>query len=176
MEIHKGSARIAFVGHRFTAKVPNPKTIYDSLPSLIKFLRKRNYYLIRKWFQMPEKSIYGFKHAIVGFLENWREFRYSEALQDVAVPTHASVFGILNLQDSAPDIPDIISDEQLIGVLEQAVGDLIKRDYHTFQQRSNFGIHNGRVKIRDYGGAKTGPFLKAYRDEFRIALGKLCDA
>lgn len=172
MEVHRGKSRIAFVGERFTLKVPNPNT-FRHFADILEFLKFRDFKELYHWFQYSEGNYCGFRWAISGFLQNWREFMLSKELGEIVVPTRLSVLGLLNIQDTSTDLPATINNGGLFATLGVAIGTDIMRDTHTFHETDNFGIHDGQAKIRDYGGPKTGPILKKHFDAIKRTLESL---
>ncbi|MCK9186118.1 hypothetical protein M0P48_01630 [Candidatus Gracilibacteria bacterium] len=172
MEIHKGTSRIAFVGGNLTVKVPNPHTLRH-LAKIFEYLKLGDLEELRNWFGYTEGNCVGFRWAISGLLQNWREFLLSKELSVIAVPTRLSIFGLLNVQDTAQNLPSTISDKDLFVTMGMAIGPEIMKDPHSVYGTDNFGIHDGRAKMRDYGNVKIGPILKGHIDPIREALKNL---
>lgn len=168
MEVHLGSSRYAFVNGTYAFKVPR----FDFITQLK--LLKTQYDLkgfkgIINWLTRSEDSMWGIKRLLVrGSAQNLRELRLSRKLKSILVPTRASILGLLNVQDKA--LPVNLEMEDLIKILEKYVGEDIWKDSHTFCNPDNYGIHDNKVKLRDYGGKNAQSVLIEHREDLRNAF------
>lgn len=169
MKIEKGTSRIAIVGERATLKIPQIHGIFV-MKELIKATRNGR---LRKYLTGSEKHPQSLtKHLLRGWLENLREWRLSGEITDTVVPTRFSIFGIINVQDTAPDV-DIP-----FGAVYDELRKLIAEDLvyqhggHTMPGKSNFGLHDGQIKLRDYGELGLEVLLKDYGNQLKQALEK----
>lgn len=170
MKIKKGSSRIAFVGEEFTIKVPNPSTL-KAIKYPLEKLSKGESHLFRRWFEYTEGNGTGLRRVFSGVLQNRREAQLSSELEDIVVPTRISIFGLLNIQNTAPT-PSASLEEIGIKMIIASNGDAM-RDLHTFCQSENYGVHNGEIKLRDYGSPRLAPILRKHSNAIREALAEL---
>lgn len=166
MKIEKGTSRIAVVGEHVTLKFPQ---IHGTVAFkyLIKAIRTGK---LRRYLTGSEKLASLRGQLLRGWLENWREWRLSKEITETIVPTRFSIFGIVNLQDTAPDA------DLRYGEVYNALRAIIDEDLvyehggHTMPGTSNFGVHDGKLKIRDYGELGLDVLLKEYGAQLKQAL------
>lgn len=168
MKIEKGTSRIAIVGEKITIKLPaiDFKRMIRAIREAIKGGWLMDY------MTDSENHIHSFaRHALRGFKENIREYRLSQEISDkTIVPTRISIFGILNIQDTAIDVdlPHPAIGTVLIDKIPNQI--MIDHGAHTILDSSNFGLHEGLLKIRDYGELGLDFLLKNYEKEIEQAL------
>lgn len=168
MEVHRGSSRYAFINGTHAFKVPRFDFI-TQLRLLKSLYDTKGLKGILNWFTRSEDSMWGLKRLFVrGFNQNLREGRLSRKLKDIVVPTLTSIFGLLNIQEKASPVDLEIDD--VTKTLEKYVGDDIWQDSHTFCHPDNYGIHEGKVKLRDYGGQSAQSILVNHREDLRNAF------
>lgn len=171
MQVHVGSSRYALVNGTYAFKVPR----FDFITQLK--LLKTQYELsgvsgILNWLRRSEDSMWSLKRLLVrGFSQNLREGILSRKLRDIVVPTYLTVFGLFNVQAKSEPINLEIDD--VIRTLEEHVGDDVWKDEHTFCNPENYGVHNGKVKLRDYGGKKANGVLIEHREDLKNAFGAM---
>ena len=172
MRIKKGSSKVAFVGDKLTYKIPyfSPKAL-KAIPEDIYVCWK-----VGKWrglieYFMDERDYICFKQRILsGWLQNLREGRLSKLLGDLVVTTHFSLLGLLNIQGTAKSID--FDTATLREAIKSEIQDSIQ-DAHTFLVPHNYGWHNDRVKLLDYGAKDVREFIFKYRSNFQRTLDVL---
>ena len=166
MRIASGSARMVVVGKRYAVKVANIN-FSNAIKDFRWRVRKR--LPLKIYFSRPPEVLGGIQyHLLRGICENRREARFSKILGDIVVPTRFSFLGIFNVQETAgPHNLDGIHD-----IFMGLVGRIgaVQKDRHTFAHGNNFGIHDGRLKIIDYGSKEACSVLLLHAREFRSAL------
>lgn len=166
MKIEKGTSRIAIVGERTTLKLPrlqiltNIRCIRDSL--------KRGW--LREYLTQDERHASLSRHLLGGLLANRREWHLSKKETEILVPTRFSIFGLLNIQDTATDIEMTMT--AIAIKLRRKIPDeiLFTQHGHTFQGSDNFGVHEGRLKLRDYGELGLEATIEKYEEVIAQAL------
>ena len=168
MKIQKGKSRIAIVGDTITLKFPNPK-ITRTIKGLYYAAKKGN---LQKYLTQNEKHFSFSSEMLRGWFENLREWRLSQEFTDIVVPTRFSIFGLLNIQDTAKDVEMEYAEigPALRGKIPDKV--MLNNGQHTITGSDNFGWHDGKLKIRDYGELGLDFLLENYRDELREALAE----
>ncbi len=172
MKFRKGSSRVALVGENFTFKAPYiaPKNLMR-IPSDIHLC-----WQLGKWKGLIEYFTDGddftcFQQNLLrGWLQNLRERRVSKLLNDIVVPTHLSLFGLLNVQSTATDIN--LSMSKLGEIIKGEIPDNIQ-DAHTFLAPGNYGLHHDSVRLLDYGERGVYEFIQKYRPNFQTAFDTL---
>lgn len=109
-----------------------------------------------------------------GVLDNWREYCfYREYPHRVLVPTYISIFGLVNIQRlvTAERI-----DEVLLELICDVAGCDVCRDRHHFSNPANFCLENGRLRILDYGSARTQDILREVADRLADRIYSMRDA
>jgi hypothetical protein len=169
MKLEKGTSRAALVGEKLTIKIP----IFD-IPRLIKDIRSalQGNGMLREFLSGAERTG-TLAFFLRGLRENRREASLSSELADLAVPTRLSVLGIVNIQDSAPEI--LSPEDEIYSAFWRKLVDstdfssitegderIMRRGVHTLQQSDNFGTHMGRIKLRDYGEKGLDELLRKY--------------
>lgn len=170
MRIERGTARIAIIGDLYTLKIANIH-LRSGLKCLWHYGRG-GAKALKSYFSFPIDSPVAFKYQFVrGVSENLREFRTSKTLGDIVVPTRFSFLGIFNIQETAK----LHNLSQRLLWVEQCskIGDELWKDPHTLSSPENYGIHEGRLKIIDYGGARTFSVILKYRQQFREVFDTL---
>ncbi len=166
MQIKKGQGRIALVGEKITLKFPkfHPLLLIKHLYEAKKDGRFFNY------IKSKEEYPGSFKSHFRGWLENRRESRLSQEVSDNIVPTRFSLFGIFNIQDTASDvnIPYGMVYTELSNLIGQNL--VFEHGDHTLPGKSNFGLHEGKIKLRDYGERKLPVILKQYGEQLSQVL------
>ena len=168
MKIEKGTSRIAIVGECATLKIP--KLRLGLVISGIKDAIERH--RLPKYLTGNEKNTLSLaNHLLRGWLENWREWRLSKEIAGTVVPTRFSIFGIINLQDTAPNVDSLEYGDVYIALSKIIDKDLVfKHGGHTLPESENFGMHDGKLKIRDYGELGLDVLLKNYGKQLQQAL------
>jgi len=174
MEIRKGTTRIAFVDEGSTVKVPRPTLIYKGFQSLTRLLMDSRPVF---W-----KIVQGNEHCtcsplfnLQGLFANQREGRHWHELRDIVVPTRSLLGGLLAIQPTTADIafskgePWNAMSERLYEEIFDANGQ------HTLQNPRNYGMHEGKVRIRDFGGLGIPQLLMKYQETFHAALAQLTE-
>jgi len=158
MKICKGTNRVVFVFESmgFVVKVP-----------IIHFVRLFRGMMMKHelgfgfWLSASPKCCEGAKWCVNGLVENWSEWRFSKTMGEQAfiLPTYISLFGLLNICPYSDDFPA----DKFKG-LEKKMGDMsngsIAWDSHHFTNSKNFCVHQGCIKMRDYGGASTQKVIR----------------
>jgi len=166
MKIEKGTTRIAIIGERSTLKLPRLQiqATIAWIRHSIKRGRLREY--LTGSGRVPSLS----PHLLGGILANKREWRLSRKTTDILVPTRFSIFGLMNIQDTAEDVefPEAAVAVKLYGSMPDEV--LFEQHGHTFQGSDNFGIHDGRLKLLDYGGVGLESVINQYEEVIAEAL------
>ena len=169
MKIEKGTSRIAVVGERSTLKFPQIHGILV-LRELVNAIRSGS---LREYLTESEKGRYNLRGQLLrGWFENLREWRLSQEITGTIVPTRFSIFGLINLQDTAPDADLKVG--EVYNTLRAIIDEDLVHEHggHTMRGGSNFGLHEGKLKLRDYGELGLEVLLKQYGVELQQALDK----
>ena len=168
MQIIKGTNRIAFVGKRYAFKVPKVtprmlvQDVYDSFAGTwhgLTHAKLKDIFAGRSNTTPRAESLEGIRANIL-------EKRFSSKLGDIVVPTRFSLFGVVNVMDAAAPsgIPaSLIAKTRPFSPL----------DGHPVNSADNFGIHNGRLKLLNYGGIGLISYIMWNKDIFRRQLDDL---
>lgn len=163
MKTCRGTSRIAFVGESCTFKFPQIMLRTAGAEFCHAISQPNSVRRLRHLLRSRMKTRMGFRFYLLGGIcENIREAFYTRALGELVVPTRLSLLGLMNIQDTAEDIeyePDALF-ERMKGVLGNDIGGTS----HTFNRPNNFGVHDGRVKLRDYGNVGIGAKVLAHQD------------
>lgn len=177
MKIEIGRTRLALVGRAYTLKLPriNLTGPARSIKFILKRGGERNWNSLVDYFAAPTDRSHSFRHDLFsGIAANRREARLSGQLQDVVVPTRFSFLGILNIQDTA-DQSRRVDVSFIWGEIYGQIGkEEMDRDFpplsHAFAQPENYGFHEGRPKLLDYGEKRIGEFLLSHAAFMRKLL------
>jgi len=169
MRICQGTKRTAIITDRFTVKVARVNvrgTLRDAVSSM-----RRGWDLAG--FQYSLSSVRdSLAMSLTGISENWTEGQNSKKLGDLVVPTFMSL-GVVNLQATAQDHG--LSRQEIFPVLNNRVGcangiHILTIDSHTFHPDDNYGIHQGKLKILDYGSKKAVKIMMENGERLRQGL------
>jgi len=175
MRVHEGYSRTAYVGRRFTFKVANfsPANCARTIKSETKkyFTKTVEYELKELGLKHYLGQVYHFFHGTMleGAFSNLWEFYGSLKFRDIVVPTRFSLFGIINIMDTAQEIGDF-SEEETDAIINCFDHKDIKYIEHTVIMARNYGVHKGKLKLLDCGSRVTIKALSVQRDEFRKVL------
>lgn len=169
MKIEKGTSRIAVVGEHITLKFPQIKLgrTVRAIQDAIKRGKLSEY--VTRSEKHPDSLA---RDLFRGWFENLREWRLSQEITDTIVPTRFSIFGLMNIQDTAKDIklPYPTIGIALLGKIPDHI--IIDHGSHTIASSGNFGIHEGVLKIRDYGELGLDYLLINYGAEIKQAAAE----
>jgi len=169
MRICQGTKRTAIITKRFTVKVARIN-VRATLRDAVSSMRRGR---VLGGFQYSLSSVRdSLAMNLAGISENWTEWQNSKKLGDLVVPTFMSL-GIVNLQATAQDHG--LSRQEIIPVLNNWVGfaneiQILTIDGHTFCLPDNYGIHQEKLKILDYGSKKAVKLMMEYGAELRQGL------
>lgn len=172
MRINKGSTRIAVSGKNLTAKIPYfPLERIKGIPKDLQFLWKLHKWKgLLKYLTDPIDNTCFQQKFISGWQANIREFLHSKNLKDMVIPTHFSLIGLLNIQSAAENCN--FNSGTVLNTMKAEIKDHIS-DAHTFLNSDNYGKHQNRVKLLDYGARGARNFIKTHQTAFRKALTTL---
>jgi hypothetical protein len=166
MHIVKGTNRVVFIGKKYTIKVPRiaPRQVVREA-SLV----TRSFFRCIKDLSVKESINVSFgiwkttSQTTAGIRANFREWKYSKKLGISVVPTRFSFLGLFNVMDTA--WPWHMTQRYLRAhyPFEHISG-------HTTDNPHNFGWHDGRVKLLDYGDIKIIRYLLENKAIFRRQL------
>lgn len=178
MEKKEGSCRTAYVGEKYTVKIPEIKLAIATLRFGIKCYRHGGWQSFRRWLSQEEEAILSLRGGLRGIFENLREILSSNDLEGIVVPTRLSI-GLINIMPTAEPVESVGIDdenmyERIFKILMDEVGyDIVKQDRHGFANPNNYGVSNGEVRLLDYGGRKANSILLKHREAFRRALVRI---
>jgi hypothetical protein len=180
MKIEIGLSRVALVGRSYTLKLPriNLTGSAKRIKNILKRGGGRKWGALVDYFVAPTDRWFCFRHDLFkGIAANRREARLSGQLQDVVVPTRFSFLGILNIQETA-DQSRRVDVSFIWGEIYGQIGkEEMDRDFpalsHTFAHPENYGFHEGRPKLLDYGNKRIGEFLLSHAAFMRKLLSAL---
>jgi hypothetical protein len=180
MKIEIGLTRLALVGRSYTLKLPRINLIGPArrVKNILKREGEGKWHSLADYFAAPTDRWHSFRHDLFkGIAANWREARLSAQLQDVVVPTRFSFLGILNIQDTA-DQSRRVDVSFIWGEIYGQIGkEEMDRDFpalsHAFAHPENYGFHEGRPKLLDYGNKRIGEFLLSHAAFMRKLLSNL---
>ena len=148
MEIRRGSYRTVFVLKKIVVKIP--KQIYPWLKMFFKWL--------------PRMIIAGrlkrhIRYCFESVFENWSEFVFYRKNKSykLLVPTYFSAFGLINIQRYCEPLK--MSHHDVWCQLLEKCGDVVWKDSHAFSNIDNFGVHEGKIQMVDYGSEETQEVL-----------------
>jgi hypothetical protein len=169
MKIEKGTSRIAIVFEHTTLKFPRIKLAMTA--EAIRFALQRG--VLKDYLTNSEKYPFSLASNLLrGWLENLRERRLSREFTDIIVPTRLSIFGLLNVQDTATDLPPE-SPHVSSAIRDKINAEIVRKNGgHTIADNSNFGLHHGQLKIRDYGELGLDFLLSNYADQLEQAFAE----
>ena len=169
MEKFKGTSRTAYVGESLTIKIPN-FNIKRAISTLIRASRN-GIAGIREYITGKEGNPSSISFSLLrGIRENIRERVLSKTELDFLVPTRLSILGLINFQDTATatDSKDDEIYEAFFRKLTQLPNfkdedeKMLRAGGHTLPQAKNYGIHDGKVKLLDYGEVGLDKLLAKY--------------
>ena len=166
MHIVKGTNRVAFIGKKYTVKLPRiaPRQVVREV-SLV----TRSFFHCCKKLSIKEsiKVTLGIWRTVpqgtAGIKANFKEWKYSKKLGSSVVPTRFSFLGLFNVMDTAK--PWHMSQKYL---RDNSPFEHIAS--HTTDNPRNFGWHDGRVKLLDYGDINIVKYLLENKALFRRQL------
>lgn len=168
MRIVKGTNRIVFVGKKYAFKLPKvtprmiAQDVYDSFAGTWHGLSHSSLKdIFAGRMNVPSRS-----ESFAGIRANILEKRFSARLGDIVVPTRFSLFGLINVIDHASSllVPDnILAEKHPFAPLSG----------HPINSADNFGYHNGKMKLLNYGGMGLITYLLENRQVFRKQLDAL---
>lgn len=176
MERLRGTSRVVVVGDNYVAKLPLPKLkdVKSFISCAKLYIKQKRWNELRALMFTGEESPHSFCGRILrGWFENLREAELSEELGDIVVPTRFSLFGVLNIMDRA----DVLGESTVDDVLLAPFCDRLTAPHravsrHTFSNPKNFGWHDGRLKLVDYGAYKLYEVLTENRDKILAGLNE----
>lgn len=159
MQIKKGQDRFVFVfpSLKIVVKLPIIHFVIAFYPELLrvafgKSIRTGLKYS-KGYFLMRRPSPF-WRALFKGLHDNWGEFHFYQKTKNVFLqPTYFSFFGFLNIQLYGELYPD--KDEDIWRKLCVITNDDVMNNPHHFRKSCNFCLHNGRLRILDYGDVKT---------------------
>lgn len=162
--VYVGSNRVVvdLIKLGFVVKLPIVRGILLA-QSLYVLLKKSSFIPFWRWVCYPMDScgLCGIKRlAFKGFADNWREFAFSRfERHPFAQTTYFSLFGLVNVQKRGDPLGMDYWDfrrqvERLIGQK------LFYSDPHHFASMQNFCLHDGRLRMVDYGSPKTRKVIR----------------
>ncbi len=162
---------------RVTVKIPRLITsrLFDEVRQIKRDVRTR----LPDYLRNPDRMAYTFRLMFKGLIKNLVEARFSKPLDDLVIPTYFSLLGIVNLQATAQDHE--LKSSMIIEALTKHVGcDQYDNSYlvpagHTFQNKDNYGFHNGRLKFLDYGSRTAVKIMLEHREAMRAGLDEVAD-
>ena len=166
MHIIKGSNRIVFIGKRYTIKLPRiaPRQVAREASLATKgFFRCLKTLPIKESIKIPLEIWRATSQSTVGIKANLREWKYSKKLGISVVPTRFSFLGLFNVMDTAWPWHMLQKNLRAHYPFEYIAG-------HTTDNPRNFGWHDGRVKLLDYGDANIITYLLENKAIFRRQL------
>lgn len=167
-----GTSRIAYVGKNLTLKRPisDPKKAWKVYKSRRELDQKMGTHYASAFLSNTEDETDSLRYMIQrGYLQNLREARLSPLLGDLVVPTRLTVAGFVNVQETAQPL-NHVRDEDIRQILSKRIGNASKVDPHSFHEHRNYGWHEGKVKLLDYGGQKIVQIIKTHRAGIEKAL------
>lgn len=130
---------------------------------------------ITEWFRAHEGYPFGLKGSLLkGIIANNNEWVLSQELlkSEIVVPTKSSLFmGLINKQEVADGCD--LSDAEVWRMVSRHVGQVAFKDGHTLNNSENYGIHDGKVKLRDYGSTRLYKIILENQQQFRNAFQAL---
>lgn len=166
MQVFKGSSRVVFVfpSRGIAIKLPilHGIKIFGNITYLAK--QRRWKALIRNLLY-PISNPFGFKYLLLnGVASNWREFWFYQKTRDPFLqPTPFSLFGLLNIQRA--DLPCSIDHRKLFLQMRILTENEAMKDNHHFDDPRNFCLHEGKLRILDYGSHKTQLIVNRYGEK-----------
>ncbi len=159
MRIAYGETRVAIVSKRTTIKLPRIH---------IKMLRQDIKHLWSGGYERPCAGQAPYK-SLEGVWSNRFENKWSKKLYEAVVPTRFSVFGAVNIQDTALPI-QAFSKNELSFIRNQLTDKIFFSEIHTLSFAENYGMHNGKIKLLDYGSKILAQWIFDHLDLFRNTL------
>jgi len=165
MRIKRGRTRIAIVSERMTLKIPNiplgkaVRKLSSELRGIAQDCWQMKQWPTKAFLKVEVVSREPFIHFF-GFTANRLEARNSVALGEMVVPTRYSFLGILNVMETATQS----------GINPSAFAKEFRLGGHTFSHVENYGIHEGSLKLLDYGDSKAISILQLQCQSFRWEL------
>ena len=105
-----------------------------------------------------------------GFVDNWREWRFSQDFNHPVLARTYFFLGVVNVQAYAAPLPFQVEEsaEGVLGFVRRflpIIGNRISRDGHHFENHKNFGVIDGHFVIVDYAGPKVQSILRECANE-----------
>ena len=177
--IHSGETRIVYVGDEDAIKVPNIMW-YKGLKSMPKmYIRDRDILKLIQWFRHPSNVKASLKWILsVGWKENRREAKLTNDFSNIVVPTrHSLGGGAVNIMDAVPIVRSVsdIERENIAHIYGKygLSGAQRPEMEHPFFSTANYGVHDGRVKMVDYGDEYVEKLLVTERRSIEMALAEI---
>lgn len=159
MQIKKGQDRIVFVfpSLRIVIKLPIIHVFLAFCPEFFRVAKEKGVALeyLKRHLTYRLEILGGFWGLLLrGLIANWSEFCfYRKTRNPFLQPTYFSLFGFLNIQRY--DEPCQMKDLNLWRHFCALTGNEVKNDPHHFRESHNFSLHNGKLRILDYGDRRT---------------------
>jgi hypothetical protein len=114
-------------------------------------VQKHNWKRLRHSWTKPIESIGGYSGPLFsGIIANIGEFCfYQKTYHPLLQPTYISFFGFCNIQKIGEQCT--LGEIDLWCQLAEIIGDDIDNDSHHFMNPNNFCLHNGSLRMLDYG-------------------------
>ena len=170
--ISVGHRRILIRGPKYTAKIP--RFNLRATANEFIFLAKEKHWKSLKIFVTAPERVNGSLRDVVlrGIASNIREARFSSVLKCVVVPTRFSFLGLLNIQDTPSSHQ--FEDALLWRKFKEEIGSTLFAADHIFANPAkSFGIHQGKLKITDYGRGTTLEMLIMHQRKYLTVLDEL---
>lgn len=160
MEIKKGQNRVVLIFPKLKIAIKFPLVrFYLTIKEL--FCYKNDWDLLRKRCTWPIEAP-GFKRFLLGgAYANWNEFYfYLKTRHPFIQPTYFSLFGLLNVQ--MYDEPCRAEWTNFFTQLDELTDRKASEDPHHFANPRNFCLHDGKLRMLDYGGRKARDVITRY--------------
>jgi hypothetical protein len=165
MEIKHGTSRIVYVDEKTAYKTPPYSFVKDLPRTLRRILRERSSNRLRACIA---ETCYDTRIFGKGVFANLVEAFMGVVAKDVVVPTRLSLAGLVNIQEKAE--PSTLPKSDLRRILNTYFDEELLEEIHGFNNPSNYGVHDGKLKLIDCGSLSLARIVLKKRRELRNAL------
>lgn len=172
MRICAGTKRIALVTETCTYKIPKPaiKTFARIVVDTV-FRKQFISSPIKSW--QIIRSIFP-RMVTAGWNKNRTESKISKTLAELAVATRFSLWGLVNVQETATPsgLPWFAVHKEIWNEFDFETCNNYLADFGHALDSGNFGFQNGKLKFVDYGNEELAQFISQHKAAFERALAK----
>lgn len=165
METKRGTSRMVYLDEKIAFKLPHYRFVKDIPTSLRRIIKEGRPHTLSACLSKAHYDALIFGKGVAA---NLVEAVMGVIARDVVVPTRMSIAGLVNIQDRA--VPSTLPMHEIEKVLRSYFQEEPLKDMHGCHDPTNYGVHNGELKLIDCGSLPLARIILKKRHEFRSAL------